>query len=485
MFRDLKTRLCLHLEIFSERCIDVCGEYAHRMRRPILFLSAIAIFLTIRAARESINTTKATGYLNDPYDHQRGMYGTAFPAQGQVRGGGGGGGSWFNWGNSKQGNSNSFGYGGSGVYSTTGMGYDGMLGGGFQSSLSSSSSSSNTKFSTAQLCDIHCRSKSVHVSSNIATSSILKNYGGLSSFSGEIVTVTSHHNMDRVKAILSDPGTSRTSGASKVLVVDGGHGKGSVAAIFDSTLAQMAKSNGWAGVILYGCVRQVSSLSSVQLGILATCTSPKKGDGFHLLKGSGRKASHVSFAGLKFNNGGFVYVDEDGILVSDHGPLASTPAFGASEYGSSLYETPSLRGAGSSTYSSTYGASSSSLYGDSGSLSSGYGSGSSSGTSYGGTGGTSSYGSSGITSSYGSGGGTYGSGGFGGASDGIGGGGGSSSYGSTSETSSLYGGTTTHSGYEGTSSGGYGSTTSSGLGIGSSSSSTSSSGYSSSSLYGG
>lgn len=483
MFRDLKTRLCLHLEILSERCIDVCGDYAHRMRRPILFLSAIAIFLTIRAARESINTTKATGYLNDPYDSQRGMYSThggTFPAQGQVRGGGG---SWFNWGSSKQGNSNSFGYSGSGGYSTTGMGYDGMLGGGIQSSLSSSSSSSNTKFSTSQLCDIHCRSKSVHVSSNIGTSSILKNYGGLSSFSGEIVTVTSYHNMDRVKAMLSDPGTSRTSGASKVLVVDGGHGKGSVAAIFDSTVAQMAKANGWAGVILNGCVRQVSSLSSVQLGILATCTSPQKGDGFHLLKGSGRKASHVSFAGLKFHNGGFVYVDEDGILVSDHGPLASTPSFGASEYGSSLYETPSLRGAGSSTYSSTYGASSSSLYGDSSNLSSGYGSGSSSGTSYGGTGGTSSYGSSGIASSYGSGGGAYGSGGFGGASDGIGGG--SSSYGSASETSSLYGGTTTHSGYEGASSGGYGSTTSSSLGLGSSSSSTSSSGYSSSSIYGG
>jgi regulator of ribonuclease activity A len=483
MFRDLKTRLCLHLEIFSERCIDVCGDYAHRMRRPILFLSAVAIILTIRAARESINTTKATGYLNDPYDHQRGMYSPhagAFPAQGQVRERGGS--SWFNWGSSsKQDNSNNFGYSSTGGYNT-GMGYDGILGGGIQSSMSSSSSS--TAFSTAQLCDSHCRSKSVHVSSNVATSNILKNYGGKSSFSGEIVTVTSHHNMDRVKAMLSDPGTSRTSGASKVLVVDGGHGKGSAAAILDSTVAQMAKANGWAGVILYGCVRQVSSLSSVQIGILATCTNPKKGDGFHLLKGSGRKASHVSFAGLKFNNGGFVYVDEDGILVSDHGPLSSTSSFGPSGYGSSPYESTNLRGA--STYSSTYGASSS-TYGDTSSLSSGYGSGSSSETSYGGTSGTLSYGSSGITSPYGSAGGastissSYGTGGIGGTSDGIGGIG-SSSYGS--DASTLYGGTTRHSGYDSASSGGFGSTTSS-LETGSASSSTSSSGYGSSSLYGG
>jgi len=265
-FRDFKTRLCLHLEILSERCIDVCGEYAHRMRRPILVLSAVAILLTLRAARDSIITTKARGYLNDPYDHQGGMYNShvGLP-QGQMRGGGG----WFNWSN-KQSNNNAR-FNDNGGYSA--MGYDGVRG------IQSTMSSPSTVFSTAQLCDSNCHSKYVHVVDNIAMSNMLKNFGGKLSFSGEIATVTSHHNMDRVKAMLSDFGTSRT-GVSKVLVVDGGHGKGSAAAIFDSALAQMASANGWAGVILYGCVRQASSLSSIQLGVLATCISPRKGNGF-------------------------------------------------------------------------------------------------------------------------------------------------------------------------------------------------------------
>jgi hypothetical protein len=58
---DMKTRLCLHVEILSERCIDQCGDFAHRMRKPLLALSAAALFLTMRAAQKSIRMTKATG----------------------------------------------------------------------------------------------------------------------------------------------------------------------------------------------------------------------------------------------------------------------------------------------------------------------------------------------------------------------------------------------------------------------------------------
>mmetsp|Transcript_22028 Transcript_22028/g.31575 ORF Transcript_22028/g.31575 Transcript_22028/m.31575 type:complete len:472 (-) Transcript_22028:1504-2919(-) len=457
-FRDFKTRLCLHLEILSERCIDVCGEYAHRMRRPILVLSAVAILLTLRAARDSIITTKARGYLNDPYDHQGGMYNShvGLP-QGQMRGGGG----WFNWSN-KQSNNNAR-FNDNGGYSA--MGYDGVRG------IQSTMSSPSTVFSTAQLCDSNCHSKYVHVVDNIAMSNMLKNFGGKLSFSGEIATVTSHHNMDRVKAMLSDFGTSRT-GVSKVLVVDGGHGKGSAAAIFDSALAQMASANGWAGVILYGCVRQASSLSSIQLGVLATCTSPRKGNGFHLLKGSGRKASHVSFAGLKFNNGGFVYVDQDGILVSDHGQLTvSSSSLGSSEYGAFPYESSNLRG---STSSSSYGTTGSGI-------SSGYGTTvTSSGNTYGlaGTTGASSYGGNSGTSSYGSGEGSSTISSYG---NGIGGSA-SSTYGTGA--SSLYGGTT--SGYGASTTSSYGTAASGGYGGGNAgtTSSASSSGSGSTSGFG-
>jgi len=345
------------------------------------------------------------------------------------------------------------------------MGYDGVRG------IQSTMSSPSTAFSTAQLCDSNCHSKYVHVVDNIAMSNMLKNFGGKLSFSGEIATVTSHHNMDRVKAMLSDFGTSRT-GVSKVLVVDGGHGKGSAAAIFDSALAQMASANGWAGVILYGCVRQASSLSSIQLGVLATCTSPRKGNGFHLLKGSGRKASHVSFAGLKFNNGGFVYVDQDGILVSDHGQLTvSSSSLGSSEYGAFPYESSNLRG---STSSSSYGTTGSGI-------SSGYGTTvTSSGNTYGlaGTTGASSYGGNSGTSSYGSGEGSSTISSYG---NGIGGSA-SSTYGTGA--SSLYGGTT--SGYGASTTSSYGTAASGGYGGGNAgtTSSASSSGSGSTSGFG-
>lgn len=92
-------------------------------------------------------------------------------------------------------------------------------------------------------------------------------------------------------------------GSGKVLVIDGG---GSTrGAIFDSAMASKASSNGWAGVIINGCVRNAAALSSVSIGIKATCTHPARAKGK-----SSKSGIKVSFAGVVFGPGRYVYADE-------------------------------------------------------------------------------------------------------------------------------------------------------------------------------
>ena len=70
--------------------------------------------------------------------------------------------------------------------------------------------------------------------------------------------------------------------------------------------------NGWAGVIIYGCIRDSAELGRMDLGIRALGTMPLRSD----KRGEGERDVAVRFAGVSFRPGDFVYVDEDGIIVS-------------------------------------------------------------------------------------------------------------------------------------------------------------------------
>lgn len=133
---------------------------------------------------------------------------------------------------------------------------------------------------------------------------IFKNYGGKSSFGGQIVTIKCHEDNSVVKE------TAGTAGNGKIIVVDGG---GSLLrALLGDLIAQNAVQNGWEGFIIYGCIRDVDAISTMNLGVKALNTNPLKTE----KKGIGDLNIPVSFAGVTFKPGEYVYADSNGIIVS-------------------------------------------------------------------------------------------------------------------------------------------------------------------------
>ncbi len=129
-------------------------------------------------------------------------------------------------------------------------------------------------------------------------------YGGKRAFYGPISTIFCFEDNSRVKEAVEGPGDGR------VLVVDGGGSRRR--ALLGDKLGLAAVRNGWAGAIIYGCIRDSAELGRMDLGIRALGTMPLRSD----KRGEGERDVPVRFAGVTFRPGEFVYVDEDGIIVS-------------------------------------------------------------------------------------------------------------------------------------------------------------------------
>lgn len=127
--------------------------------------------------------------------------------------------------------------------------------------------------------------------------------GGSMRFSGKIRTVKCFEDNALLKSVLATPG----DGA--VLVVDGG---GSLrSALMGDMIAESAVKNGWAGVVIYGAIRDRVALSTLDLGVKALGSNPRKST----KTGAGVADEAVEIAGVIFTPGRSVYCDEDGILV--------------------------------------------------------------------------------------------------------------------------------------------------------------------------
>jgi len=155
---------------------------------------------------------------------------------------------------------------------------------------------------TADLCDEHGDELQV-------CEPIFQMFGGRRAFAGPVSTVRCFEDNTRVKEAVDGPGEGR------VLVVDGGGSRRR--ALFGDKLGSAAVKNGWVGVIIYGCIRDCGELGQMNLGLRALGTMPLRSD----KRGEGERDIPVRFAGVTFRPGDYVYVDEDGVVVS-HGPLA-------------------------------------------------------------------------------------------------------------------------------------------------------------------
>jgi len=131
----------------------------------------------------------------------------------------------------------------------------------------------------------------------------LRQYGGVTAFSGEIATVRCFEDNVLVKQRAGEPGNGR------VLVVDAG---GSLrCALVGDNVAGLALENGWAGIVLNGCVRDVEELAGLAIGIKALGSNPRPSR----KEGAGELDVPVSFGGATFTPGAMLHSDADGILV--------------------------------------------------------------------------------------------------------------------------------------------------------------------------
>ncbi len=159
-------------------------------------------------------------------------------------------------------------------------------------------------FTTADLCD--------EFESLVKISEpLFQDYGQIKSFFGEIATVKVFEDNVLVRKTLE------TEGRKRVLLVDGG--ASTRVALVGDQLAQIAYDNGWAGIVVNGCIRDSAEIAKIPIGIKALNTVPKKS----IKKGLGEVDVPVEFGGLVFNSGSFLYADLDGVIVSEKNLLKS------------------------------------------------------------------------------------------------------------------------------------------------------------------
>ncbi|MBC9131576.1 ribonuclease E activity regulator RraA [Frischella sp. Ac48] len=153
-------------------------------------------------------------------------------------------------------------------------------------------------FDTSILCDYYPEDVNV-------VEPLFTNFGGVLSFSGQVVTVKCFEDKGLLFEVLQN------DGSGKVLVIDGG---GSVRrALLDAELIDIAVQNNWEGIIVYGAVRQVDYLAEAEIGIQALASIPVGAED----QGVGETYIRVNFGGVTFFTDDFVYADNTGIILSE------------------------------------------------------------------------------------------------------------------------------------------------------------------------
>ena len=156
------------------------------------------------------------------------------------------------------------------------------------------------EFSTCDLCDVH---KNDGSGAFRVLPPVFRDFGARRRFAGPVSTVKCFEDNSLVKAALDEPGRHR------VLVVDGG---GSLRrALVGGNVGAAAARNGWAGVVVYGCVRDASELAVSEVGIRALALVPLPTE----KRNAGERDVPVQIDGDWVRPGDWLYADEDGMVV--------------------------------------------------------------------------------------------------------------------------------------------------------------------------
>jgi len=133
---------------------------------------------------------------------------------------------------------------------------------------------------------------------------IFSSFGGRVAYGGVIETVKCFEDNSLVADCVGERGEGR------VLVVDGGGSRR--CALVGDNLAARAAANGWQGIIVFGCVRDVDDLARIDVGVHALAAHPLRS----VKQGVGERHRVVTFASVSFVPGQYVYADRNGIVVA-------------------------------------------------------------------------------------------------------------------------------------------------------------------------
>lgn len=157
---------------------------------------------------------------------------------------------------------------------------------------------------TCDLCDAH---KNDSDGAFRVLPPVFRDFGGKAAFSGSVSTVKCFEDNSLVKAAVESAGEGR------VLVVDGGASLRR--ALVGGNLAAAAARNGWAGIVIDGCVRDVAELAACAVGIRALACMPLPTE----KRGAGERDVPVQIQGVWVRPGDRLVADADGIVVMPAG----------------------------------------------------------------------------------------------------------------------------------------------------------------------
>ena len=157
--------------------------------------------------------------------------------------------------------------------------------------------------STCDLCDAHERDPALRV-----LPPLFRAFGGVAAFQCPAATLQCFEDNSLVRSALEEPG------AGRVLVIDGGASLR--CALVGGNLAALGAKNGWAGIVVDGCVRDEAELAAAAIGIRALALHPQRSE----KRGQGRRDGAVRLQGIDIRPGDWIVADADGVIVLDKAP---------------------------------------------------------------------------------------------------------------------------------------------------------------------
>jgi len=150
---------------------------------------------------------------------------------------------------------------------------------------------------TAEFCDKHPDKVSV-------LGPGYTNYGGAPNCQGEVVTIELDRNNADLITLLRDE-----NGQGKVVVVDAGQ---AYYAIVGEMLMKFAQASGYAGIVVNGYIRDTLQIKDIPVALYALGVCPRK----YIPVTQGRRDTLISFGGVEFHPGDYIYTDTDGVIVA-------------------------------------------------------------------------------------------------------------------------------------------------------------------------